>query len=189
MYHVHTQFPFRAVTVAARGQDTAAVVTGLREGLRRIDAGVALSNVRTLEERFVVATAAPRLLTAVLTTFAVLTGLLAAIGVYGLLAWSVNERRRELAIRLALGAPPASLARIVTLQGLALAAAGVVIGLAAAQLARGVLQAVLFQTATTDVVAMSGAAALLLTAAGLACLSPARRAARTAPLEELKRGG
>jgi putative ABC transport system permease protein len=189
MYHVHTQFPFRAVTLVARGNGTAAVVSGLREGLRRIDAGVALSNVRTLEERFVVATAAPRLLTAVLTTFAVLTGLLAAIGVYGLLAWSVNERRRELAIRLALGAPPASLARLVTLQGLGLAAGGVVLGLAAAQLARGVLQAVLFQTATTDVVAMSGAAALLLTAAGLACLSPARRAARTAPLEELKRGG
>ena len=186
MYHVHKQFPFRAVTLVARGQDAAAVVTGLREGLRRIDAGVALSNVRTMEERFVAATAAPRLLTAVLTTFAVLTGVLAAIGVYGLLAWSVNERRRELAIRLALGAQPASLARLVTLQGLGLAAAGVVIGLAAAQLARGVLQAVLFQTATTDVAAMSGAAALLLLAAGLACLSPARLAARTAPLEELK---
>ena len=65
-----------------------------------------LSDVRTMSARLVAATAAPRLLTAVLTTFAVLTGLLAAIGVYGLLAWTVNERRRELAIRLALGAQP-----------------------------------------------------------------------------------
>jgi putative ABC transport system permease protein len=189
MYHVQKQFPFRAVTLVARGDDTAAVVSGMREGLRRIDAGVALSNVRTMEERFVLATAAPRLLAAVLTTFAVLTGLLAAIGVYGLLAWSVNERRRELAIRLALGAQPGSLARLVTLQGLGLAALGVAIGLAAAQLARGLLQAVLFETTTTDLAAMSGAAALLLTAAALACLAPARRAAKTAPLEELKRGG
>jgi putative ABC transport system permease protein len=189
MYHVQKQFPFRAVTLVARGEDTAAIVTGMREGLRRIDAAVALGNVRTMEERFVLATAAPRLLTGVLTTFAVLTGLLAAIGVYGLLSWTVSERRRELAIRLALGAQPASLGRLVTLQGLALAAAGVLIGLVAAQLARGVLEAVLFQTTTTDLAAMSGAAALLLTAAALACLAPARRAAMTAPLDELKRGG
>ena len=186
MYHVHKQFPFRAVTLVARGQDTAAVVSGIRQGLRSIDAGVALSNVRTMEERFVVATAAPRLLTAVLTTFAILTGLLAAIGVYGLLAWTVNERRRELAIRLALGAQPGAIARLVTGQGLMLAAVGVVVGLGVAQLARGILQAVLFQTATTDVVAMSGAAILLIAAAGLACLAPARRAARTAPLDELR---
>ena len=144
----------RAVTLVARGEDTAAIVTGMREGLRRIDAAVALGNVRTMEERFVLATAAPRLLTGVLTTFAVLTGLLAAIGVYGLLSWTVSERRRELAIRLALGAQPASLARLVTLQGLALAASGVLIGLVAAQLARGVLEAVLFQTTTTDLAAI-----------------------------------
>ncbi len=146
-----------------------------------------LSNVRTMEERLVTATAAPRLLTAVLTTFAILTGLLAAIGVYGLLAWTVNERRRELAIRLALGAQPGSLARLVTGQGLALIAGGIVLGLGgAAQLASGLLQDVLFQTRTTDAVAMAGAAALLMTAALLACLAPARRAARVTPIEGLR---
>ena len=186
IYHVQPQFPFRAVTIVARARDTAAAVSGLRQAIRGVDAAVPLSNVRTMEERLVAATAAPRLLTAVLTTFAVLTGLLAAIGVYGLLAWTVNERRRELAIRLALGAQPASLARLVTAQGLALAAAGVVFGLAIAQLARGLLQSVLFQTNPTDVVAMAGAAALLITAAALACLAPARRAARVAPLEGLR---
>jgi putative ABC transport system permease protein len=186
VYHVHRQFPFRAVTLVARGADTASVVSGMRTALRGLDASVPLSNVRTMDQRMVVATAAPRLLTAVLTTFACITGLLASVGVYGLLAWTVNERRRELAIRLALGAQPGSLARLVTRQGLALAAAGVIIGLAGAQLARGVLQAVLFHTATTDLVAMSGAAGLLILAAALACLAPARRAARVAPIEGLR---
>jgi putative ABC transport system permease protein len=174
------------MTLVARGSDTATVVSGIRQALRGIDGSVALSNIRTMEERLVNATAAPRLLTAVLTTFAALTGLLAAIGVYGLLAWSVNERRRELAIRLALGAQPGSVARLVTGQGLALAAVGVLVGLAGAQLAGGLLQDVLFQTRTTDVAAMAGAAILLLTAALLACLAPARRAARVAPLEGLR---
>ena len=99
-----------------------------------------------MDERFVAATAGPRLLTGVLVTFAVLTAVLAAIGVYGLLAWTVSERRRELAIRLALGAQPGALARLVTAQGLMLAVLGVVLGLAGAQLARGLLRDVLFET-------------------------------------------
>ena len=186
MYHVQRQFPFRSMTIVARGPNTAAVNSGLRQALRGIDPAVPLSDVRTMNERLVGATAAPRLLMAVLTTFAVLTGLLAAIGVYGLMAWTVNERRRELAIRLALGAQPSSLARLVTVHGLALAAVGVVIGLAGAQLARGVLQTVLFKTTTTDMTAIVGAAVVLIGAAAIACVAPARRAARVAPIEGLK---
>ena len=112
--------------------------------------------------------------------------MLAAIGVYGLLACLVNDRRRELAIRLALGAKPASLARLVTVQGLALTGAGVAAGLAVAQLARGLLTAVLFQTQTTDTAAVAVSGMLLLAAAAVACLAPAVRAARVDPLEGLK---
>lgn len=186
VYHSARQFPFRASTLVARGPDTATVVSGMRQALRGIDGSIPLSNVSTMDERMITATAAPRLLTAVLTTFAVLTGLLAAIGVYGLLAWTVSERRRELAIRLALGAQPSSLAWLVTRQGLALTAGGVVLGLLGAQLASDMLQAVLFQTTTTDVGAMAGAATLLLAAAGAACLAPARRAARVTPIEGMR---
>jgi putative ABC transport system permease protein len=186
IYHVQRQFPFRSMAIVARGRDTAAVVTGVRQALARIDPAVPLSNVRTMSDRMVAATAGPRLLMSVLTTFAALTGLLAAIGVYGLMAWTVNDRRRELAIRLALGAQPASLARLVTGHGLGLAAVGVIIGLAGAQLARGLLETVLFKTTTTDTAAIAGAALLLLGAATVACLAPARRAARVAPIEGLK---
>ena len=186
LYYSQRQFPFRAMTIIARGQDTATVVSGVRQALREIDGAVALSNVRTMEERLVTATAAPRLLTGVLGTFAVLTGVLAAIGVYGLLAWTVNERRRELAIRLALGAQPGTLARLVTGYGLTLTAGGIVLGLMGAQFAGGLLQDVLFQTRTTDLVAMAGAAGLLLLAAFLACVGPARRAARVTPVEGMR---
>ena len=186
IYHTHRQFPFRAMGLVARGADKATVVSAMRTALRNLDPALPLSNIKTMEERIATAAAAPRLLTAVLTTFAVLTGLLAAIGVYGLLAWSVNERRHELAIRLALGAQPGSLAGLVARQGLVLAVAGVVVGLLAAQLGGRVLRAVLFQTHTTDVAAAAGTAALLLVAAAVACLAPARRAAHVTPLEGLR---
>ena len=186
IYHTHRQFPFRAMALVARGGDTAHVVSAMRTALRNLDPALPLSNIKTMDERIATAAAAPRLLTAVLTTFAILTGLLAAVGVYGLLAWSVNERRRELAIRLALGAQPGSLAGLVARQGLVLALSGVVLGLLAAQLGGRLLRAVLFQTHTTDIAAATGTAALLLVAAAIACLAPARRAARVSPLQGLR---
>jgi hypothetical protein len=186
IYHTIRQFPYRPMTLAARGPDAAAVTAGMRSALRSLDATLPLGNVQTMTERLRALTAAPRLLMFVLTGFAVLTGVLAAIGVYGLLACLVNDRRRELAIRLALGAQPRALARLVTAQGLGLAAAGIVAGLIAAQFSRGLLQAVLYETRTTDVPAAAVTAALLLLAAAIACLAPARRAARVAPVDGLR---
>ena len=186
IYHTHRQFPFRAMTLVARGRDAASAIQGLRGALRGLDPSLPFGTIKTMDERLRAATAAPRLLTGVLVTFAVITALLAAIGVYGLLAWMVSQRRRELAIRLALGAEPAALARSVTVHGMTLAALGVVIGLGGAQLARGLLHQVLFETATTDPMAVGGAAAVLLTAAGMACLAPALRAIRVAPAEGLR---
>ncbi|HMC76419.1 MAG TPA: ABC transporter permease [Vicinamibacterales bacterium] len=186
VYFTIRQFPYRPVTIVARGADVSAVSSAIRSALREVDPTVPLGNLTTLDESFRTRSAAPRLLMYVLITFAVLTGTLAAIGVYGLLACVVNDRRRELAIRLALGAQPGALARLVTRQGLTLTLAGVVAGLVVAQLARGLLQAVLFETQVTDVAAAATTGTLLLVAAALACLAPARRAARVAPVEGLK---
>ena len=186
IYHTTRQFPYRPMTLIARGSDTPALTAAMRTALRQLDPTLPLSNVATLDERFLARTAAPRLLMFVLIAFAVMTGALAAIGVYGLLACLVNDRRRELAIRLALGAQPGALARLVTLQGLGLAATGVIAGLLVAQLARGLLRAVLFRTETTDLAAIAVTAAILLSAAALACLAPALRAARVAPVEGLR---
>jgi putative ABC transport system permease protein len=186
IYHTQRQFPFRAMHVVVRGRDTAASTAALRAALSSVDASLPLGTLQTMKERVLTFAAAPRLLTFVLSAFAIITAALAAIGVYGLLGCFVNERRRELAIRLALGAQPGALARLVTTQGLALAAAGVVVGLVAAQLAGGLLEDVLFQTRTTDAIAMSAAAGTLIAAAAIACFAPARRAARVAPIEGLK---
>jgi ABC-type antimicrobial peptide transport system permease subunit len=170
----------------ARGADTAMTTDAIRTVLRTLDPTIALSNVRTLEDRVRLRAAAPRLLMLVLGTFAVLTSVLAAIGVYGLLACVVNERRRELAIRLALGARPGALARLVTLQALTLAAIGVGLGLVAMAFTGRVLDTVLFETRTSDPGAMSAAAGILVGSAIVASLGPAVRAARVAPGEGLK---
>jgi predicted permease len=186
IYHTARQFPFREMTLAVRGSDTAAVIAALRSALQSLDAALPLSHLQTEQDRMLTLTAAPRLLMFVLSAFAVLTASLAAIGVYGLLAWVVNDRRRELAIRLALGAQPLSLARLVTAQGVGLALGGIALGVLAAQLASGLLSSVLFETQPSDAVAIGGAAAVLLAASLLACLAPARRAAAVAPAEGLK---
>lgn len=185
VYHSARQFPFRPMTIVARGPDARTVSTALQRAVRGLDRALPIGATKTMRERLLERSSAPRLLTFVLTAFATLTGILAAVGVYGLLACVVNGRRRELAIRLALGARPASLAALVTRQGLTLAALGIAVGLAAVQVAGTLLQRVLFETATTDVVALTVSGVLLLSAAAIACVAPARRAAAVAPVEGL----
>jgi putative ABC transport system permease protein len=186
IYHSSRQFPFSAMHVVLRGPDPAALATAVRNAVRQTNPSLALGDIRTMEERMREAAAEPRLLMFVLSAFAALTGALAAIGVYGLLTWVVNERRRELAIRLALGARPASLARRVTVQGLTLVAIGVTLGLAGSRAAGALLQTVLFQTGVSDPAAIVGSAVLLLGAALAACAVPSWRAARVQPLDGLR---
>jgi predicted permease len=186
IYHTARQFPFRSMTIVARGAQTVMVADAMRSALRGMDPSLPLAAVRTFNERLLLRAAAPRLLMLVLGTFAVLTSVLAAIGVYGLLACVVNERRRELAIRLALGARPGMLARLVTGQAVMLATAGVVLGLGCTLFTGGLLEVVLFQTRTRDLGAMGAAAAILLSAAIVASLAPALRAANVPPVEGLK---
>src|SRR4051794_1925111 len=140
IYHTVRQFPYRPMALVARGVDSGSAAAGLRAGLRAFDASLPLAQPQTLEARLLGRTTAPRLLMLVLTGFAAIMAILAAIGVYGLLACVVNDRRKELAICLALGAQPRSLAAAVTVQGLGLAATGIAGGLAVAQLARRPLQ-------------------------------------------------
>jgi putative ABC transport system permease protein len=186
IYHTHRQFPFRPMNLVVRGMDTRAIANTLKSALRRVDGSLPLSSIRTMDERVLEAAAAPRMLMFVLTAFATITAILAAVGVYGLLACVVSDRRQEIAIRLVLGARPRSLAAVVTSQGLALTAVGITVGIVAAQLAGTLLQDVLFQTPTSDPAALTAAAGVLLLAATIACAFPAWRAARVEPVEGLR---
>ena len=186
IYHTYRQFPFRPMHLVARGSDAATVAAALRTALRQVEPSLPLSSVRTMDERILAAAAAPRLLMFVLTVFAVITALLAMVGVYGLLACVVNDRRQEMAIRLALGARPRSLAALVTRQGLGLAVIGIVLGMTFAQLAGVLFEDLLFQTRTSDPWAIVVAHTLLLLASAVACAAPAWRAARVEPLDGIK---
>ena len=186
VYYSARQFPFSAMSLVLRGHETSALTAAARNAVRQTNPSLALGDIRTMDERIREATAEPRVLMFVLSAFAVLTSLLASVGVYGLLMWVVNERRRELAIRLALGARPGALARRVTMQGVTLVTIGAVVGLAGSRAAGTLLQAVLFETGASDPVAMAGSTMLLLVAALAACALPAWRAASVQPLDGLR---
>ena len=120
-----------------------------------------------------------------LSGFSALALLLAAVGIYGLLAYSVSQRQREIGIRMALGAQSSVVLRSVAAAGLRLAAIGVAVGLIAAAVLTRVLQATLYGVSATDPLTFAGAAAVLLAAAALASWLPARRASRLDPAAAL----
>ncbi len=128
MYFSTRQFPFSEVFLAVKATDRNAAITAVREGLRRAAPNVPMAAVQTWGERFAKRTAEPRLLMTILVCFGVLAALLAAIGVYGLFSWSVALRTRELAIRLTLGAKPASVGSLVVRQSAVLVVAGLIVG-------------------------------------------------------------
>jgi putative ABC transport system permease protein len=124
---------------------------------------------------------------AVVVTFSILALVLAAVGTYSTLAYSVAQRRHELAIRLALGAQPAGLVRLVVRRGALLAVGGVCVGLVGSLTFTRALQSLLYATSVTDPRIFASAAASLIVVAVLACVVPARRATRIDPAVELRK--
>lgn len=132
------------------------------------------------------ASARARALAMLLALASVMTLLLGAVGLYGILAYSVSIRRRELGIRMALGARPADISRMVSLQGLRLAGAGIVIGTACALATSRLLRGLLYGVSPTDLMTLSATPAALLAVAFIASWIPARRAAAVQPAEALR---
>ena len=130
----------------------------------------------------------PRVGVALLSVFGLLALGLANIGLYGILAYSVNQRKREIGLRMALGASQASVLRLILKQGMSLVMTGVLIGFAAALLVGRVVSRMLYGVSPADPISVTGAAVVLLAVALLACYLPARWASRVDPLVALREG-
>jgi putative ABC transport system permease protein len=186
VYFSMRQFPFRELFLTVRASNSASALSAVRNALRTVAPSVPLGRAETWGERLARRSAEPRLLMTILLFFGGLAGLLAALGVYGLVSWSLALRTRELAIRLTLGAPPAHVGWLIVRQGAVLMVAGVVIGLVLVRAARQVLSSVLYGVSPTDVGSTAIAGLLLLVAALTACIPPAIRAMGVDPVKGLR---
>jgi putative ABC transport system permease protein len=166
--------------------DPLALAQAVRGAMAELDPQVAIARLMTMDQIMYQAVARPRFLATLLAVFAALALILAAIGIYGLMAYAVAQRTHELGIRMALGAQPASVLRMIMRQGLALAAVGLAVGLLLALAATTVLKGALYGAGAADPIAWAGAAILLLAVAAVANLIPARRAMLVDPVRVMR---
>jgi putative ABC transport system permease protein len=160
----------------------------VRSVVADIDPTLAVGRIATMEERVAEQLARPRLYSVLMAVFAVLALSIAAVGLFGVLSFSVAQRSRELAVRSALGASPAALLRLVLRQGIAVTLSGVALGVLASLTLVGTLRQWLYGLSGTEPGTYMAVALLMLVVAVVACAAPALRAARLDPLVVLKRG-
>ena len=177
-----------ARTLAVRTTDAAAVLRELRTTARRIDPTITTFNMTSVEKDVTDSIAQQRFITLLLSGFAILAVALSAIGLYGVLSYSVAERTREIGVRIALGATPSNLAADVVRGGVVLSAIGLVIGLVAANWGTHLLRSVLFSVGEHDAPSYLAAGALLLGVSIVACLIPMRRAMSVDPVIAMRDG-
>jgi predicted permease len=176
-----------AINVVVRAAGSPEELAGaVRSQIRAADSTVSIERIETLVDQVSASMAQPRFATAVVVTFAAVALALAAVGLYGVLAYTVSQRRRELGVRAALGASKGRLVGMVLRQGLGVAAVGVVVGLAGAVALTRLMRNQLFGVTPLDLPSFALAGGLLLGVAILACLVPASRAAAIAPAEALR---
>ena len=187
LYMPHSQSSLRRMSLVIRtatGADS--VARDVRAILRELDPNVPAFAISTMEQNIGETVAAQRLTNALLTIFALAALLLAAVGTFGVISLETTSRMREFGIRLALGARPSELFRMVLRQGLHWTAAGVIGGILGALLFGRFLKTMLFEVTPTDPLIFSAVALLLTLVTVLACWLPARRATRVDPAQVLR---
>jgi len=166
--------------------DPSALAPAIRAEVRRIDESMAVFDVRPLSAFIAATIVQERLLTMLLSFFGLLAMLLAAIGLYGVIAYSVSQRTQEIGVRISLGARSRDVLRLVIGQGMKLVLIGVIMGLAAAFGLTRLLKTLLFGVSATDPLTFAVIALLLILVALLACYLPARRATKVDPMIALR---
>jgi putative ABC transport system permease protein len=172
--------------MARHAGDPQTVAAGLKQAVYAVDKELGIAGLTTFDAVLADSLAERRVLMLLLSVFAGLALLLAAIGIYGVIAYSVSQRTREIGLRMALGARPRDALRLVIGEGMALTGAGIALGLAAALALTRWMKSLLFSVEPTDPTTFAGVALLLALVALMACVIPARRAARVDPMKALR---
>lgn len=172
--------------IARTAADPMAMVAAMKRIVRAGDPDAHVSGVATLNQIIAASAAGSRFDTALLASFGVIGLLLAIIGIYGVMSYSVAQRTREVGVRVALGAQPGDIVRLVLGQGAAVALAGIALGLGGALEITRLLRHLLYSVTPTDPATFAGVALLMLAAALAACYIPARRALRVDPATALR---
>jgi putative ABC transport system permease protein len=187
VYQSYWQWPMQNPTLLVRSAvDPTALADAIRQETRSAIPNLPAPKIRTMDQLLSETVAQPRAQTELLSLFAGAALLLATIGLYGVLAYAVTQRRREMGVRMALGARQRDLVSLVVGQGMRLVLMGVVVGLLCAVGLTRVLQSLLYGVGLFDPLTFAAVPLLLITAALIACWLPAWRAARTDPLESLR---
>ncbi len=187
IYAPHAQLPFRAMTLVVNSSiDPTVLVPMVRAVVKEIDSNQPIANVRTMTGLVSESTAKQRFSATLMTVFAFAGSLLAVLGVYGVLSYSVSSRSREIGIRRALGAQESGVLRLVIRQGLLMTAAGIAVGLAGAFALSRAMSGMVFEISSADPLTFVLVPLGLFVIAGVACLLPARKASRLDPLAVLR---
>jgi putative ABC transport system permease protein len=187
IYLAYAQNPLVFANVVVRSSaDPAALARAIQSEIHAVDRNQPVSEVKTMDTVLSESVARPRLESVLLAMFAALALILACVGIYGVISYSVSQRTQEIGLRMALGAQPRNVLRLVLGEGMLLALAGVAAGLIAARLLTRYLATLLFGVTVTDPVIFAGVSALLLAVSVLACYIPARRATRVDPMVALR---
>jgi len=179
--------PYSTMTLVVRSAATpAALVAAVRAKIAEVDPTLPISGVLSMDNVIASSVAQPRLIMQLVGAFAAFALLLAAIGMYGVMAYSVSQRKQEIGIRMSLGAGRREILQPIVRQGMTLALAGVIIGVVASLALTRLLTGLLFGVRATDPSIFAAAAAVLVMCAFLACYVPARRATRVDPISVLR---
>ena len=178
--------PWTLSFLVRSGKPSDALIPEIRRTLWGIDPQVAIPILKSMDEQVADSVATERFQTLVLTSFGATALLLALLGVYGVLVYSVSLRQQEFGIRIALGSGKAALMQLVLRQAALPVLLGATVGLTLAFLALRWVRSLLYQTSAVDPLAIGGSLLLLLAAAALAAVLPARRAASVDPMQALR---